>query len=81
MPNPMMGNNPSITPDAYIPIDDHARQVLGSGIGTHQLAWPITALDIDETTDRWLEWFGLAAQSQLQRPSSMPEHPTPRTWR
>ena len=45
-------------------------------MGEYQLAWPFTAIDQgDEQVfiDRWITWFGLAAQGKLSRPTNMPE--------
>jgi serine/threonine-protein kinase len=41
-----------------------------------QCAWPFTKLEddgIDEFIDRWIAWFAIAAQGQLQHPTHMPE--------
>jgi hypothetical protein len=35
---------------------------------------------IDEFIERWVDWFALAAQGQLQRPSTMPERPARNSW-
>jgi hypothetical protein len=48
-----------------------AREALAPGITRVQLAWDFEELDrsdLSEFVNRWLGWFGLAAQGQLQRP-------------
>ena len=49
-----------------------------------EIAWPFTPLivnELDEFIDRWVGWFGDAAQGKLYRPQEMPEHTTNGTWR
>lgn len=53
-------------------------------MGTKQLAWPLEKLDradLDEFVDRWIGWFGAAANRELQRPSRLPERDVPHTLR
>lgn len=57
---------------------------LSRGIGGYQVAWPFTKLvpgEVDEFFDRWLGWFGAAAQDQLGHPSHMPERSPQDSWR
>jgi serine/threonine-protein kinase len=56
-------------------------KALWNGLSEYQLAWPIERLDSDDFIDRWANWLGDAAQGRLQAPSTMPERPTPRSWR
>jgi serine/threonine protein kinase len=68
------GARPSIDPFEMDGID--AREALEAGITRVQLAWDFDELDrsdLSEFVNRWLGWFGLAAQGQLQRPAMLPE--------
>jgi serine/threonine protein kinase len=56
-------------------------KALWNGMSEYQLAWPIERLDSEGFIDRWANWLGDAAQGRLQAPSTMPERPTPRSWR
>ena len=52
--------------------------------GTTQLAWPLEQLDradSQEFVDRWIGWFAEASNSNLFRPSTIPEKPVERNWR
>ncbi len=49
-----------------------------------QVAWPFDPIDQGNETDfieRWLGWFGQAAQGLLRRPSHIPERDFDGTWR
>jgi hypothetical protein len=53
-----------------------AREALSPGITRTQLAWDFEELDRSDLSgfvNRWLGWFGQAAQGQLQRPGLIPE--------
>lgn len=53
-------------------------------MGTKQLAWPLEKLDradLEEFVDRWIGWFGAAANRELQRPNRLPERDVPSNWR
>ncbi len=57
---------------------------LGGVVGTRQIAWEFTRVDPGECDDflqRWLDWFASSAEGTMYRPSQLPEHPVPRTWR
>lgn len=56
-------------------------KALWNGMSEYQLAWPMERLDSEGFIDRWANWLGDAAQGRLQSPSTMPERPTPRSWR
>jgi serine/threonine-protein kinase len=59
-------------------------KALWTGMAEWQAAWPFTPLNantIDEFIERWVDWFALAAQGQLQHPSTMPERPPQNSWR
>jgi serine/threonine-protein kinase len=56
---------------------------LSPAMDVWQVAWPFTAIDQGDEwpfIERWMEWFGLAAQGKLQHPPSIPERPTG-SWR
>ena len=74
MIHPLIPKRASRNPFAMTP--SGAIGALGPGIGEMQLAWPFTPLRVDnmeELIDRWANWFGEAAQGQLNHPSAMPE--------
>jgi hypothetical protein len=53
-----------------------AGPVLRPGLVREQPAWNFEELDrsdLSDFIDRWLGWFGKAAQGVLQRPHMMPE--------
>jgi hypothetical protein len=61
-----------------------ARQALGGGIGTYQVAWPFTLLvdeNLDDFVERWATWFAEASTGRLHRPSTMPERNVSGSWR
>jgi serine/threonine-protein kinase len=61
-----------------------AAEALQPGIGVKQVAWPFEELDradLTEFMNRWLGWFGDAAQGKLSRPTNMPERPAQGSWR
>jgi serine/threonine-protein kinase len=58
-----------------------AAKALWNGVSEFQLAWPIEPIDSDAFIDRWANWLADASQGRLQPPSTMPEKPTPRSWR
>lgn len=73
---PLMNQDSSVAPFALPPGAD-AGVAIAPVMGHIQVAWPFLPFDQGdevEFLDRWLGWFGLAAQGALQRPSSMPEH-------
>ena len=50
----------------------------------YQVAWPFEPIDQGDDVDfieRWLGWFGQAAQGLLRHPSRMPERDANGTWR
>ena len=57
---------------------------LSSVMAEYQVAWPFAPIDQGDERDfieRWLVWFGEAAQGLLRHPSSMPERDPNNTWR
>ena len=51
---------------------------------THQVAWPFTPFDQGEDEsfiERWMGWFGDAAQGQMRRPRQLPESNPSGSWR
>ena len=69
---------------AVSPGDRDAVAALLPGIHTHQVAWPFMPIDQgDEVSfiERWIGWFGEAAQGQLHHPREMPELNPSGSWR
>ena len=61
-----------------------AYEALAPVMGKYQVAWPFTPIDQgdeSEFIERWLGWFGEAAQGQLRHPGRMPERDPNGTWR
>ncbi len=59
-----------------LPPGPEAGAALEPSISGYQVAWPFLPFDQGDEAgliERWLTWFGLAAQGALSRPSSMPE--------
>lgn len=84
MDSPFARSSREIEPYALPPAQD-AGAALSPVIGGLQVAWPFLPFDQGEEgefLDRWLTWFGQAAQGRLHRPSSMPERSDAhRSWR
>jgi eukaryotic-like serine/threonine-protein kinase len=84
MVSPLVGRQMNRDPFAADPGDDAPGQALGPGMGTFQVAWPFTRLDVgdlDDFVDRWAGWFADAAAGNLHRPSTMPEISPEGSWR
>lgn len=70
-------------PFAHPPAVESAK-ALWNGIAEYQVAWPFTALTVDDLDDfiaRWAQWFASASQGQLHSPSQMPERSPAGSWR
>ena len=66
------------------PGDPDAMLALSPVMHTHQVAWPFTPIDQgdeDAFIERWMGWIGEAAQSQMRRPSTLPEVNPQGSWR
>lgn len=71
----LMPRSTKTLPFAFDP-SENAGKALWRGMAEWQLARPFVPVDQgDEKAfiERWLEWFALAAEGNLRRPSSMPE--------
>jgi serine/threonine-protein kinase len=82
MNSPLSGGPSLLAPFSLDP--EQATVAFQGVIGTTQLAWPVEEIDRSDPTefiDRWLGWFGEAAEGQMQHPSRMPEKPTAGSWR
>lgn len=82
MTTPLMSSRSVIEP--YHQSAEGANEALSPVMGVQQVAWPFDELDrsdLSEFVDRWLGWFGAAAQGTLSKSSMMPERPTAGTWR
>jgi eukaryotic-like serine/threonine-protein kinase len=83
MVSPFMPKRGRQNPFALNPSDESAKAV-SSGIAEFQVAWPFTAIvidDLDEFINRWAGWFADAAQGQLRHPSEIPERAPQGSWR
>jgi serine/threonine protein kinase len=75
MVNPLMRQDSTVAPFALPPGGDSGVAIAPT-LGHIQAAWPFLPFDRGddaEFLERWLRWFGEAAQGELRRPSSMPE--------
>ena len=73
----------AVVPFAFEPCEN-AGKALGPGITEWQLARPFVAIDQGEELpfiERWLDWFGSAAQGRLRRSTSWPEVQAQGTYR
>jgi hypothetical protein len=83
MISPMIPRQTKTFPIAFDPCEN-AGKALSNAMTEWQVAWPFTPVDQGEEVafiERWLDWFGLAAQGELHRPSSTPERPIVGSWR
>ena len=77
------GDSPCV-PFDLAPASPDASLALSRGIHTHQVAWPFTPFDQgdDESfIERWMGWFGDAAQGLMRRPQRLPERDPEGSWR
>jgi eukaryotic-like serine/threonine-protein kinase len=85
MDHPMLRRSPrTMDPFVVAPTSNEAREAIGPGIGSFQVAWPFTPVDpgeMDELIGRWADWFAHAATGGLTRPTMMPERPIDGSWR
>ena len=78
------GGDNRIAPFAMPPGGQDAALALSPALHTHQVAWPFMPTDQGDEesfTERWMGWFGEAAQGLLRYPSRMPELETSGSWR
>jgi len=83
MLSPFSTEHRAEAPFAADPSEELVAKALMAVMGWSQLAWPFTRLDpgdIDEFTNRWIDWFTRAIQGQLSHPHSLPEGPVG-SWR
>lgn len=60
----------TMEPFALDPDSEEVKQALFSGLGTREVAWPFTPLEIDDLSaflDRWAGWFAQAVTGSLSR--------------
>ena len=73
-----------VAPFALSPGDRDAALALSRTVHTCQVAWPFKPIDQgdeDSFIERWMGWFGEAAQGQLHYPNQMPELDPHGSWR
>lgn len=82
-----MSTRPSQVHDDLVPFSrkpGEAGQYFASVYGVGQLAWPVTEIDRDDTSefmDRWVGWFADAAGKTMDAPTTLPERVAHGTWR
>lgn len=67
-----------------LPPSKEAGGALSRAITPFDVAWPFTPIEPgndDEFLERWMTWFGQAAQGNLRYPSTMPERNSQGSWR
>ena len=77
------GDGPCV-PFDLAPASADASLALSPATHTHQVAWPFTPFDQgdDESfIERWMGWFGGAAQGLMRRPRRLPELDPSGSWR
>ena len=77
------GDGPCI-PFDLAPASADASLALSSATHTHQVAWPFTSFDQGDDgsfIERWMGWFGDAAQGLMRRPRRLPELDPSGSWR
>ncbi|MDG4820205.1 serine/threonine-protein kinase [Micromonospora sp. WMMD956] len=83
MISPMTPKSTSLVPFAEFP-GEAAAKAVWNGMAEYQVAWPFTAITVDdlhEFIDRWAGWFAAAAQGQLDHPTIVPERSPQGSWR
>lgn len=83
MISPLLPRESQHAPFALSP-GENAGMALGPGMAEFQVAWPFTELvvgDLNDFVGRWAEWFALASEGMLSRPSTMPERRPDGSWR
>jgi eukaryotic-like serine/threonine-protein kinase len=63
---------------------EQSADALGRRLGSFQVAWPFTRLEVGQVgafVDRWAGWFADAAAGRLGQPTTMPEGAPDGTWR
>ena len=71
-------------PFAMPPYSSDASLALSPAMHTHQVAWPFMPIDQGDDEnfiERWMGWFGEAAQGQMRYPSQVPELNPSGSWR
>ena len=79
-----LGSEDGYAPFAMTPDSRDAAIALSSTMHVYQAAWPFTPIDQggeDEFIERWIGWFGDAAQGQLRYPNRLPELDPHGSWR
>ena len=79
-----LGSGSVIKPFAMPPEAEDAALALSTAMHTYYVEYPFIAIDQgdeDSFVERWMGWFGEAAQGQLRYPSGLPEMETQGSWR
>ena len=79
-----LGSENSLAPFAMNPDARDAAIALSPTIHIYQVAWPFMPIDQgdeDDFIERWIGWFGDAAQRQLRYPNRLPEIDPHGSWR
>ena len=78
------GTNRPFAPFAMPPGASDTATAISPTLHTYQVARPFMPIDQgdeDSFVERWMGWFGEAAQGQLRYPSRLPEMETQGSWR
>ena len=79
-----LGTNRPFAPFAMPPGASDTATAISPTLHTYQVARPFMPIDQgdeDSFVERWMGWFGEAAQGQLHYPSRLPEMETQGSWR
>ena len=79
-----LGSENSLAPFAMNPDARDAAIALSPTMHIYQAAWPFMPIDQgdeDDFIERWIGWFGDAAEGQLRYPSRLPELDPHGSWR
>ena len=80
----IFGTNRPFAPFAMPPDASDTATAISPALHTYQVARPFMPIDQgdeDSFVERWMGWFGEAAQGQLRYPSGLPEMETQGSWR
>ena len=78
------GTNTPFAPSAMSPEASDTAKALSPALHTYQVAWPFMPIDQGDEgsfVERWMSWFGEAAQGQLRYPGRSPEVEPHSSWR
>lgn len=77
MVQPLVAERYTVDPFSLSPTDEEAAKALTPTMTVRQVAWqpvPVDQGEEDAFIERWLGWFGAAADGSLSHPHTMPEN-------